>query len=409
MNKENYLNKRAQLIAEAENMIDEGRVTEAEAKMKEVEELDTTFENATKAQANLNALRGNAVITNISNLSAPVEPVATLSSMPTAPTAKNDKELYNTAFMKTLMGTALNSEEADVFNSVNDKFRNATQTTEQHQVLIPEKIVEGIWKEIGELHPILADVAATRVKGDLTFILEKTEGADAEWVDENTESTDADVKFGTLTLTGCELVKSIRVSWKMKKMSMDSFMQYIITHLAEKMAGTLAYGVVRGKGKPGDNDDWKAQPRGIITALEAEETTPQIVSVTGALTYKNLTKLMGLIKSGYSAGAVIYANNDTIWNELANITDANGRPLFIPDVTSGGVGRILGKVVKEEDAMNNGEILLSNAVRGYKMNINENITLYQEDHVKARATDYMSYAIVDGDVITTKAFALLKK
>ena len=43
MNKEKYLNKRKQLMTEAENMIDEGQVAEAEAKMKEVEELDTTF------------------------------------------------------------------------------------------------------------------------------------------------------------------------------------------------------------------------------------------------------------------------------------------------------------------------------------------------------------------------------
>ena len=59
--------------------------------------------------------------------------------------------------------------------------------------------------------------------------------------------------------------------------------------------------------------------------------------------------------------------------------------------------------------MEDDELLLGNVGRGYVMNINENVTLYQEDHVKARATDYMTYAIVDGDVLTTKAFALLKK
>ena len=73
MNKEKYLNKRKQLMTEAENMIDEGQVAEAEAKMKEVEELDTTFENAAKAQANLNALRGNSVVTDISNMGATVK------------------------------------------------------------------------------------------------------------------------------------------------------------------------------------------------------------------------------------------------------------------------------------------------------------------------------------------------
>ena len=119
MNKEKYLNKRKQLMTEAENMIDEGQVAEAEAKMKEVEELDTTFENAAKAQANLNALRGNSVVTDISNMGATVKDYGVLDSFSTEKEVgvmamKDDKKLYNTAFMKTLMGTTLNTEETEV-------------------------------------------------------------------------------------------------------------------------------------------------------------------------------------------------------------------------------------------------------------------------------------------------------
>lgn len=409
MNKEQYLNKRNQMMVEAENLLEEGKVKEAEAKMKEVEGLDQTFEDAAKAQANLNALRGNGVVTNISNLTTPVKAQGTLGSTENGVFAKSDdKELYNTAFMKTLMGTALNNEELAVFNSVNDKLRNSLQTAEKHQVLIPETIAEGIWKEIGELHPIFADVRPTYVQGDLTIIKDNTEGTDAEWVDEKTEGTDADTAFGTLSLTGCELVKSIKISWKMKKMSIEAYQKYIITHLAEKMARALAFGILKGKGKP-SSQEHKPQPKGIIPTLEGEGSTPQVVEFDTNIKYTDLTKLMSKIKSGYLTGAVIYANNTTIWNQIANIVDANGRPLFIPDVTNGGVGRILSVIVKEEDVMGDDELLLGNVARGYAMNINENVALYQEDHVKARTTDYMTYAIVDGDVLTTKAFALLKK
>lgn len=80
-----------------------------------------------------------------------------------------------------------------------------------------------------------------------------------------------------------------------------------------------------------------------------------------------------------------------------------------PDVTLGGVGRIFGLVVKEEDGMKDGEVLFGNVSKGYAVNINENMTMYNEDHIKSRTTDYMGYALVDGDVLTTKAFALLKK
>jgi len=66
-------------------------------------------------------------------------------------------------------------------------------------------------------------------------------------------------------------------------------------------------------------------------------------------------------------------------------------------------------VVKEEDAVNEGEILIGNVGRGYAMNVNENMTIYTEEHIKKRYTDYMGYAIVDGDVLTNKAFALIRE
>jgi hypothetical protein len=37
------------------------------------------------------------------------------------------------------------------------------------------------------------------------------------------------------------------------------------------------------------------------------------------------------------------------------------------------------------------------------------MSLATEEHVKARTVDYAAYTIVDGAVLDTKAFALLKK
>ena len=58
-------------------------------------------------------------------------------------------------------------------------------------------------------------------------------------------------------------------------------------------------------------------------------------------------------------------------------------------LTAGVVGRIFGTPVKEEDAVSADEILVANVRQGYAMNVNENMTMYQEEHVKARTTDYM--------------------
>lgn len=407
--KDKYLAKRKALMNAAQDLLNEGKMDEANAKLKEVESLDSEFENAAKAQANINAMKDKALVTNIADKSVNVLDGTTVDNVKSGAEAKNEAEVYKNAFAKTMMGKPLDKNESETFNRINDDFRNVTQTAETHTVVIPETVKAGIWKEIGEAHPIFGDLTPTFVAGDLTIIQDTDPDGDAEWVDEDTKSEDGEVGFATVNLTGCELMKTITVSWKLKKMSVDAFLDHVTTKIAEKMGNALAKGMISGKGKPGESDQHKPQPKGIVTALEAEASTPQVVEYESAITYKNMTDVMSKIKSGYARGGAIYATNTTIWGELANIVDGNNKPMFIPDVTLGGVGRIFGLVVKEEDGMNDGEVLFGNVAKGYAVNINENMTMYNEDHIKARTTDYMGYALVDGDVLTTKAFALLKK
>jgi len=421
MDKAKYLAKRNEMIQRAEIFINEGKIEEAQAVRGEIEKLDKDFEDAAKEMANLSALHKNAVVLDFANKS--LNPVGAQSldqlnldgqqqTKSKSKLTNEEIETYKNAFAKNLMGLPHSNSERDLFNRINDEYSNALQTSAEHTVLVPETVKNQIWREIGELHPIIDDLAMTFVPGDLILIKEENPLKNADAVVETDEvEDDDDLDFGELHLTGCELAKTITVSWKMKKMSIDAFLAYITTKLAEKMSNGLAKWVAEGKGKPGAGDTWKPQARGIVVALEAEATTPQIVTYSDAdpVTYKKMTAALAKIKSGYLKGAAIYTKNDMIWNVLANIVDGTGKPIFVADATSGGVGRIFGLVVKEEDAVSDGEILIGNVSRGYAMNANENITMYQQEFVKARKTDYMGYAIIDGDVMTTKAFALIKK
>jgi HK97 family phage major capsid protein len=412
MNKQEYLAKRKKLLKEAEQLLNEGKLKEYEAKEKEIKDLDEKFEAFAKAQANMNALKDKTVVDVAVDMTTQDNGVVATTK---PAEAKDEKEVYLRAWAKEMMGQPLAEQEKVVFDKFNADIRNATQTAETHAILIPETVRDGIWREAGELYPILGDVRMTFVPGDLTIIKETNAGNDAEWYDEVTEVVDSDFGFGELNLTGCELAKSIPISWKLRKMSIDAFIPYIQTLLAEKLGAALAKAIVSGLGKPGAGDTWKPQPKGIITAITAEAGTPQVVtydpdaSTTNPLTYDKLAQALGLIKSTYKNGAAIYAKSTVIWGQLALLKDNQGRPLFIPDVTSGGVGRIFGLPVKEEDSIPDGDILIGNVARGYVMNVNENMTIYIEDHVKQRFTDYMAYAIVDGDVLTTKAFAYIER
>ena len=314
---------------------------------------------------------------------------------------------YRSAWAKDMMGQNLSNEERELFNKVNDEYREFTHTTSNTQVLIPKTVAAGIWRRAEEQYPLWADVRKMRVTGTLSMLRSDGNAVDARWYTEDQKVDTDKLGFGTMELTGCELAKAIQVTWKLKKMALPEFEAYIIREIGDRMGISLSTAVYTGKGKPGSGQTFKPEPYGIKTRLAAESGTPQVKTYSGDISYRDLTGVMSGIHSSYVNGAVIYANNSTIWNQLANIVDEMGRPLFVADVQAGGVGRIFGKTIKPDAGMPDGEIMLANVDAGYIANINEDITMYREEHVRERLTDYMGYAIVDGDVVDSKAFVIL--
>lgn len=416
MNKEKYLEQRNALLGEIESLIAEGKTEEADAKMKEVEALDEKWENVKKATANLNALKGSAKVTDIENKSVDVGGGKVIDTIQ-RPVSVNDDKMYETAWAKVMQGKKLDANEQAVFDKVNAEFRNAyTHDTGNTPTLIPQTVVAGIWSRATEMYPLLADVKKYNVRG--TLVINKhtaIDAGDAAWYDESTSTKDEKNTFGQLTLTGCELSKAITVTWKLRSMATEEFIPYIKKELGERVGVALGTAIAQGRGKPGTNDDFKPEPLGIETALEEESQRPQVVTYNPAATapdpldYEKITQAIGKIHSSYLSGCAIYANNATIWNRLANLKDSTGRPLFIPDLTSDGVGRMWGFAVKADAGVSNDTVIIGNPNKGYVLNINEPMSLATEEHVKARTVDYAAYTIVDGGVLDTKAFALIKK
>lgn len=399
MNKEKYLEMRAVLLDEAQNLINEGKIEESATKRKEIEKLDADFEKASKEQANLDALnKENDKVIDMKNLSVSEGGLKAVEKI-----ERKNPVNYEDVFAKVALQRDLNEDEVNLFNQMNPE-NVYTHNTTNTEIVIPETVIGGIIDTMKELHPILADVIPTRIKGTVKYV--KRTGipaGDADYYDEATPTADEENKFGELTLNGKELSKAVTVTWKLQAMAVADFIPFITRELGERMGVAKAKAFVKGKG------DAK-YPQGVVTAIEAEASTPQKVSYKAdGLTYKDITAAMAKIKSGYVSGAKIYANNATVWGSLANLLDGQGRPLFIPDVTVGGVGRIFGIPVMEEDAMGDGEILIGNMAAGYKENISEDMKLVTENHAKARTTDFVGYEVHDGGVIDEKAFAYLVK
>jgi HK97 family phage major capsid protein len=399
MNREKYLETRAAMLEEAQNLIKQGKIEEAAAKRQEIEKLDAEFEEASKEQANLDALnKVDDKVTDMKNLSVDEGGLKPVDNT----TEKLNQVNYETVFAKVALQRDLTNDEINLYNQMNPE-NVYTHNTTNTEIVIPETVVGGIIDKMKELHPILADVTATNIRGTVKYV-KRTEipAGDADYYDEATVTADEENTFGELVLNGKELSKAVTVTWKLQAMAVADFIPFITRELAERMGAAKAKAFVRGKGDK--------YPQGVITAIEAQDSTPQKVAYkANGLIYKDITAAMSKIRSGYVSGSKIYANNATVWGTLANILDGQNRPLFIPDVTAGGVGRIFGIPVVEEDAMNDGEILIGNMGAGYKENVSELMKLVTEQHAKKRETDFVGYEVHDGGVIDEKAFAYMVK
>lgn len=401
MNKEQYLARRKTLLDELNQLITDNASEDVyNAKKDEITQLDNEYKTYSERMANAAALSDNGVSAFGSAFSG--------NGSMNLENAADDKTSYKDAFAKFMTNKALSVEEQAVFNKFNPSFSNSTTTAASNPVVIPKQTVQGIWTEMRARHAILEDVLPAHFEGTMEFIKGSLSDADQDWYDETEELDETDVITGSIILTGCELVKTVAMSLKMETMAVEDFEPWIVNELGGKMGAALAYAYVNGRGKPGNEDSFKPEPYGIITALNAESSVPQVVyydGTTDPITYAKLTQLFSLILSGYVK--TVYASNSTIWTTLANVLDENKRPYFITDTTAGGVGRLFGAVVKEESAVADGSILVGDVRNGYRVNTAKDITIERERLVKKRRIDYTAHMITDGAPMTTKAFALL--
>ena len=137
MNKEKYLAQRNTLLEEGQALINTGDFKGFNEKKAEIEKLDTDFENAAREQANLNALRDNAKVTDIQNkgVGAVVGTVIDSTNNVAGEDFSNSMD-YRKAFMNYVTkGTPIDTE-----------FKNAAGPTKTTDVgeMIPEIVLSRI-------------------------------------------------------------------------------------------------------------------------------------------------------------------------------------------------------------------------------------------------------------------------
>lgn len=259
------------------------------------------------------------------------------------------KNLATSAGVRLVEGNDLNDVERTALTAMEQRAA-FTVTTSNTDKVVPVELKNEIISLIDNSTALFSDVTRDTIPGQYELVRHKsiTKG-DAAKTAEGAAPTDEEQNvFDRITLTGDEIKKTVKLSRKMMVQSLDSFRTYINREVSARC------------GVAGDK---------IVLAKLVDSTLGMAagnkinVAKTGTLTKADVMKALSLLKTyGNPAakGVRIYANQSTIWNQIAAIEDATKRSYFIDERDDDPTvkGRIFGSIVKLEDNLEDGVIML---------------------------------------------------
>ncbi len=259
------------------------------------------------------------------------------------------KNLATSAGVRLVEGNDLNDVERAALTAMEQRTA-FTVTTGNTSSVVPVELQSEIISLIDNSTALFSDVTRDTIPGQYELVRHKsiTKG-DAAKTAEGAAPTDEEQNvFDRITLTGDEIKKTVKLSRKMMIQSLDSFRTYINREVSAR-CGVAGDKIVLAKL--------------VDTTLGMAAANKINVAKAGTLTKADVMKALSLLKTyGNPAakGVRIYANQSTIWNQIAAIEDATKRSYFIDERDDDPTvkGRIFGSIVKLEDNLEDGVIML---------------------------------------------------
>lgn len=374
MNREEYMNKRNALIAEAQELLDTGKVAEAAEKRAQVERLDEEFEVAAAETANLNAL---------ANIQPPA-PFSTRENMAGDP--ENKEAVYRVAFFKRLQGKELSPEELTAYSS----------GASSAGAVIPTQTAEEIITKLKERAPLLQEITLLQVQGNVTFAVEGTNNAAAIHT-ENASITPAADTLVKVSLSGWEVTKLIQVSDTVKTMSINAFEEWLVDMLVESIADKISDMIINGTGT--------SQAKGIEKANTWGDTNSVSVAKAGSLTAANVQTLIGLLGGGYDANAKFIMSKKTLYTDFMPLQDNSKNDIVTREGRS---YYVYGYPVLIDSRVTEHEAYLGD-LKKYVANLAESVNVKADFDIDTNSNKYLGVAIFDGAPALGEAFVKLVK
>lgn len=298
---------------------------------------------------------------------------------------------YRSAYFKSMQGRELNEMEKRAITSVQSSGGAA----------IPTQTMNEIIGQLSETPNLLGLITLLNIPELTSFPVENVVN-DAEWLSEDAESTAKDDSLNSISLSAHKLMKTIKVTAKVAKMSIDAFEKWVVSTITRKMRAACNKAVIAGTGVN--------QPKGLNGETWDKNNSIE-VAANASISYDNLVDLEALVGEDFIQNAVFVMNRKTK-AQVAKIKDDNKRPIFERALENGFAGLLLGYPVRPDKNVADGEIYFGDWKAAYVMNFPQDVEFAssQEAGFMSGSTVYRGLALVDGKPTGVKgAMVKIKK
>ncbi|MDE5570300.1 MAG: phage major capsid protein [Ruminococcus sp.] len=374
MNIKKLIEKKAELKAKMQSIIDKAETEERAITPEESAEFDN-------AEAEIRA---------IDDTIAKADKVRGISDViPPKTDEMTAKETEERAFADFIRGrvTEMRAGEQNV-------------TMSNNGAIIPESIANRIIDTVTELCPILAGAEMYHVKGTLKIPKwTKANGHDITvgFAEEFQELTADSGKFTSVDLSGYLAGALTLIGRSAENNSTVNLVSFVVRKMSEKIAEFLEKSLLIGS----TNTQGALSTSNTVTAAN-----------TDSLSFSDLVKLQSAVKQPFQKNACWTMNPET-FTGIKLLTDTNGRPLLEPDATKAFPYTLLGKPVHISDNMPkigaSAKSVLYGDYSGLSVNMRENISLeiLREKYATQHALGIVAWFEFDSKVTDEQKLAVL--
>lgn len=382
--------RRAEIRRMLENGKDDaGNAIDLDALTSEIETLNAELAELERRENAIKGLGGAADAPSPAGITNPIADPGSAEPPEPAPEGRailGTKE-YRSAFAKTFLRRSLTAAEQRAL----DTALTTTATTyvaptaqvngvNNGGLFIPTDINLALMERIGLVSPIFRDIHKTSVPGLMTYPYRKSISG-AKNVTETGASPEMSIEWANLSLALSEIAATIAVSWRLKAMAVEEFFGYLLDELSEQVEEKGITEVIYGVGA-GSN-----QMKGIAADAVSYEYEGTALDGIGVALSKFADKR-------HKVGAKIYVS-PSIMEEIAFSKNTIGD--YIHDPINGiGVSSIAGYKVEADPYLNDGDFVIGNLGRYYRMNEHEALSLAIDTSGKNRRDDYTAWGIWSG-------------